>query len=25
VHSQYDVTKGFVDKSQGCHPFVVSA
>ncbi|KAA1201616.1 hypothetical protein F0L95_03545 [Vibrio cholerae] len=25
VHSQYDVTKGFVDKSQGCYPFVVSA
>ncbi|EGQ8589674.1 hypothetical protein E2J97_03750 [Vibrio cholerae] len=25
VHSQYDVTKGFVDKSQGCHPFIVSA
>ncbi|EGQ9727998.1 hypothetical protein EGX57_01215 [Vibrio cholerae] len=25
VHSQYDVAKGFVDKSQGCHPFVVSA
>ncbi|MCD1218509.1 hypothetical protein FLL89_12060 [Vibrio cholerae] len=25
VHSQYDVTNGFVDKSQGCHPFVVSA
>ncbi|EGR1700261.1 hypothetical protein D5Q54_00830 [Vibrio cholerae] len=25
VHSQYDVTKGFVDKGQGCHPFVVSA
>ncbi|TXZ89072.1 hypothetical protein FXE42_15895 [Vibrio cholerae] len=25
VHSQYDVTKGFVDKSQGCHPFDVSA
>ncbi|EGQ8187089.1 hypothetical protein EW095_01165 [Vibrio cholerae] len=25
VHSQYDVMKGFVDKSQGCHPFVVSA
>ncbi|EGQ9416768.1 hypothetical protein GOP96_02425 [Vibrio cholerae] len=25
MHSQYDVTKGFVDKSQGCHPFVVSA
>ncbi|ORP21820.1 hypothetical protein B7943_01490 [Vibrio cholerae] len=25
VHSQYDVTKGFVDKNQGCHPFVVSA
>ncbi|MBO1367106.1 hypothetical protein BVH65_08055 [Vibrio cholerae] len=25
VHSQYDVTKGFVDKSQRCHPFVVSA
>ncbi|RBM89408.1 hypothetical protein DLR73_05445 [Vibrio paracholerae] len=24
MHSQYDVTKGFVDKSQGCHPFVVS-
>ncbi|MCD1222255.1 hypothetical protein B4926_04590 [Vibrio cholerae] len=25
VHSQYDVAKGFVDKSQGCHLFVVSA